>query len=120
MYREGYKKHWKEFKAWIDGYEVEMYRAADDTWVIPDFYTWSKDTKYRIKPFEPKNGDTILVSNDEKTWRKAVFIRKDRCKHYCYKINDSGGVSYTLEKDGKPIIDILEWKYIKPLNSECV
>lgn len=85
MTREGYLKHKEVFHAWVDGAIIEFSRDGFDScnWFISDGPPkWSEDTEYRVKPFIPKQGDTILVGTDDAIFPR-VFVKMDCGKFRC-------------------------------------
>ena len=109
MTRKGIKKHWETFQAWLDGAEIE-YKNING-WHDISNPNWDYVVEYRVKPFNHKQGDLILVSNDGEYWQEEVFV----------KIHDDKFVtisSYYNEWDldlDCMMINTYSWKRAKPL-----
>jgi len=111
MSREGVKKHWKVFEAWLNGAEVEYKNAYG--WHDASIPVWDEDVEYRVKLFEPKQGDSILASKDGSYWHKEVFVQKIYGDKYL-TISRRG---YKWDVDlNTMMIHTAVWKYAKPLN----
>ena len=46
--RVGVKKHWKTFRAWVEGADVEIYMRQSDKWRSTASPEWREDNKYRV------------------------------------------------------------------------
>jgi len=113
MTREGYKKHKELIEAWANGADIEIYRESEKKWVVPDFYLWSKDTKHRIKPFDPKQGDRVLASYDGEHWKELTFVRKYEGQFVC--IDEYEGRWMFDRNDGEIYLGVGFYDYAKPI-----
>jgi len=74
MTREGFEKHGKLIEAWANGNDIE-YLGALGKWVEVDDPSWSEYIEYRIKQFQPNQGDKVLVQDDCMVeWVERTFV----------------------------------------------
>jgi len=114
MTREGIKKHLTEFQAWLDGAEIEFKGLSSGKWVLDKDPTWSLGLEYRVKPFEPKQGDSILASKDGLYWHKEVFVQK--IQNGKYLTISRRGYKWDVDLETM-MVNTTVWEYAKPLNN---
>jgi len=115
MTKEGYKKHKKLIEAWSNGAKIQHYYKFHKVWRDEECPVWSEDVEYRLKPFEPKQGDKILVSMDDIVWYERTFISMDKHDTYlCICSSEDGEWLFESYYESKALM-IKTWRYAKPL-----
>jgi len=112
MTREQLQKHWKVIKAYKNGADIQIYNGK---WLNVENPTFSEHKEYRIKPFEPKMGDKILVKGiyEDSKWKPRIFVNINEDNKYCCLSADVQGniIAY-------PYPTITCWEYAKPYKNE--
>ena len=114
MTRYDYETHKKVFHAWIDGLEVEYRTITGDKWSPSDAPSWFYAYEYRVKPFQPKQGDTILVRSTDQ-WIPKTFVRMYNGKYQCIS---SGSNGWYVEGISGDLLSTGLWAQAKPYVEE--
>jgi len=120
MIQKGIKKHWEVFKAWLNGAEIEFKGLSSGKWVLDENPTWSLGLEYRVKPFEPKQGEKILVSETGEKWYDRIFIEKNEKngRFVCLYVSSIVPEVVVLTRTSQSATLLTtQWKYAKPLTN---
>jgi hypothetical protein len=108
MTKKGYLKHKDLVEAWSKGADIQFKNVINE-WIYKPEPTWREDTEYRIKPFAPKQGDIILIKNNN-LWQERVFIKMEHDMYLCiswpvgqWEVDETGYLDTTLWEEAKPI-----------------
>ena len=114
MTRHDYEIHKKIFHAWIDGLEVEHRTITGDRWLPSDTPSWFYAHEYRVKPFQPKQGDKILVRGTDQ-WLPKTFVRMHNGKYQCIS---SGTKGWSVVGPKGELLSTMLWDQAKPYVEE--
>jgi hypothetical protein len=108
MTKGGYLKHKELIEAWADGAEIQ-FKIYGKSWVDTDGPIWEENAEYRIKPFIPKQGDTVLVEYNNTWEEERVFVQMEGDKYRCI----SGAKGKWATKEGRVVTTL--WDEVKPI-----
>jgi len=115
MTKKGYKKHKELIEAWVNGAEIQIFNVLNE-WGDVENPMWNENSKYRIKPYEFKQGERILVKNhDDKIWREKTFCFKNKKNNYVCIMEDDNEWQYGFDDYNNYVIETCLWKHAKPL-----
>ena len=114
MTRKQLITHWGVIEAYKNGEDVQL-QSATGTWINSSTPEFHEDNEYRIKPYEPKIGEIVLVSDHKKNWSQSIYVGKGRDG----RPNTIEPVTYKDLVDSEfcnfDSLTIYGWRYIKPL-----
>jgi len=112
MTRAGYAVNEALIKAWYKGATVEEYDKTLNEWVVREDPSWDQFIKYRIKVYPFKQGDRIIVKNENQpTWQERTFVRFENTWAIC--IAESKHGSWVCNDDNS--VKTHSWQFSRPL-----
>ena len=107
----GFKKHRKLIEAWANGADIQYWNHDYKAWIDIETPSWVYTDRYRVKRYEPKPYERVLVLDLNGKWYEKIFVGWD------------GAYPLTIveNKKGEPVIELghlklEDWEAIKPLN----